>query len=169
MVATAVGGTVTAALVAPSVTASPDPCAASEVARTVGSVAKSAGDYLDSHPETNRAMTSVLQQPAGSQSMGTLNAYFNANPKVQRDLQTVAEPLSGLATQCRLPIGLPQVLGMMQAGQGQGGLPGGLPTQPLPGAPGAAVPPVSGGEASPAPTGPSPVTAPPRARVARAD
>ena len=34
-----------------------DPCAASEVARTIGSVSKSMGDYLDSHPETNQAMT----------------------------------------------------------------------------------------------------------------
>jgi hemophore len=162
LAATALAGTVTAALAAPSVTASPDPCAASEVARTVGSVAKSAGDYLDSHPETNRAMTSVLQQPGGPQSVGTLKAYFDANPKVQRDLQTVAEPLSGVATQCRLPISLPQVLGLMQTAQGQGG----LGTQLLPGAPGA-VPPVSGGDAPSAPSA-GPVTAPPVARVARA-
>ncbi|WP_313901988.1 heme-binding protein [Mycobacterium tilburgii] len=29
-----------------------DPCAVREVARTIGSVSKSMGDYLDSHPET---------------------------------------------------------------------------------------------------------------------
>jgi hemophore-related protein len=131
-------------------------------------VAKSAGDYLDSHPEANQTMTSVLQQPAGPQSIGTLKTYFDDNPKVERDLQRVAAPLTSVATQCRLPISLPQVLGLIQAAQGQAGLPGGLPTQPLPGAAGGA--PVSGGETPPAPTEtlPGPATAPPRARIARA-
>ncbi len=150
LIATALGGAVTAALVAPPVTASPDPCTASEVARTVGSVARSAGDYLDSHPEANQAMTRVLQQPAGPQRIGELSSYFNANPKVQHDMQSLAQPLTTVSTQCRLPISLPQVLGLMQAAQGQGG----LPAQLLPGAPGA--------DAPPAPAEPSPaLVAPP--------
>ena len=69
---------------APSATGATDPCAASEVARTIGSVAKSTGDYLDAHPETNQAMTTALQQPAGPQSLGSLKTYFEANPKVGR-------------------------------------------------------------------------------------
>ena len=54
--ASAVGGASVAALIgnpAPSATAATDPCAASELARTIGSVATSMGTYLDSHPETN--------------------------------------------------------------------------------------------------------------------
>jgi heme-binding protein len=70
-------------------------------------------------------MTTVLQQPAGPQSADSLKGYFTANPKAALDLQTIAQPLTGLSTQCRLPISLPQVLGFMQGAQG--GLPGGLP------------------------------------------
>ena len=110
-----------------------DPCAASEVARTVGSVSKSMGDYLDAHPETNQMMTTMLQQQAGPQSMTTLKSYFEANPKVAADLQTITQPLTGLSTQCKLPISLPQAMGLIQQAQG-GGLPVGAtaraPAQP---------------------------------------
>ncbi|WP_205875922.1 hemophore [Mycobacterium camsae] len=132
-----------AVLGAPAATGSTDPCAASEVARTVGSVAKSTGDYLDSHPETNQVMTSALQQQAGPQSLGSVKAYFEANPKVALDMQGLANPLNKLGTQCRLPISLPQALSMVQAAQG-GGLPG-LPAGGLPAAGAPAAPPAGTG------------------------
>ncbi|OBI77735.1 hemophore [Mycobacterium asiaticum] len=140
----------------PAATGATDPCAASEVARTVGSVAKSMGDYLDSHPETNQVMTSALQQQPGPQSLGSIKAYLEANPKVALDLQGLANPLNKLGTQCRLPISLPQALSMVQAAQG-----GGLPNLPGAGAPAGTQPPalspVSGGGALPAPLpGPKP-------------
>ena len=54
---------------APSATAASDPCAASEVARTVGSVATSTGNYLDTHPETNqRSPRSRSSSPDRSRS-----------------------------------------------------------------------------------------------------
>jgi heme-binding protein len=139
LTATAVGGaTAVVLLSAPSAVGASDPCAASEMARTIGNVARSAGDYLDGHPETNQAMTTVLQQPAGPDSVNSLKAYFDANPKAASDMQTIAMPLAGLSTRCKLPISLPQVLGFMQSAQG--GLPGGLPgaaAQALNGAQGA--------------------------------
>jgi hypothetical protein len=55
--ASAVGGAIMAALIGnpvPSATAATDPCAASELARTIGSVATSTGTYLDSHPRPIR-------------------------------------------------------------------------------------------------------------------
>jgi hemophore len=135
-----------ALLAGPSATGATDPCAASEVARTIGSVAKSMGDYLDSHPETNQAMTTILQQQAGSQSVTSLKSYFEANPKVAVDMTSIAQPLTGLSTQCKLPITIPQAMGLMQQAQGAGGLPGGLPgTPPATGPVGGAVPPVAGG------------------------
>ena len=70
LTATAMGGATAAVLLsAPSAVGASDPCAASEMARTIGNVARSAGDYLDGHPETNQAMTTVMQQPAGPQSV----------------------------------------------------------------------------------------------------
>jgi hemophore len=148
LTATAVGGaTAVVLLSAPSAIGASDPCAASEMARSIGNVARSAGDYLDGHPETNDAITSVLQQPAGPQSANSLKSYLDANPKAASDLQTIALPLAGLSSRCKLPISLPQVLGFMQGAQGAlpggvpGGLPGGLPNaaaQAISGAQGAA-------------------------------
>ena len=146
-----------ALLAGPSATGATDPCAASEVARTIGSVAKSMGDYLDSHPETNQAMTTILQQQAGPQSVTSLKSYFEANPKVAVDMTSIAQPLTGLSTQCKLPITIPQAMGLMQQAQGAGGLPalpggaagplpsGGAPGTPPAGPVGGAVPPAAGG------------------------
>lgn len=53
LIAVAVPGAAVAVLAGPPATGANDPCAASEVARTIGSVSKSMGDYLDAHPETN--------------------------------------------------------------------------------------------------------------------
>jgi len=122
LTATAVGGaTAVVLLSAPAAVGASDPCAASEMARAIGNVARSAGDYLDGHPETNQAMTTVLQQPAGPDSVNSMKSYFDANPKAAGDLQTIAMPLAGLSSRCKLPISLPQVLGLMQ--NAQGGLP----------------------------------------------
>lgn len=139
LTATGLGGTAAVVLLsAPSAVGASDPCAASEMVRTISNVARSAGDYLDGHPETNQAMTSVMQQPAGPQSATSLKSYFEANPKAASDLQTIAAPLAGLSSRCKMPISLPQVLGFMQSAQGAipGGVPGGLPgaAQPVSGA-----------------------------------
>src|SRR5246127_4578070 len=86
LTATAVGGaTAVVLLSAPSAVGASDPCAASEMARAIGNVARSAGDYLDGHPETNQAMTTVMQHPAGPQSVDSLEGYLTANPKAARD------------------------------------------------------------------------------------
>jgi heme-binding protein len=132
----AAGGAAVAALTvpsSPSATAATDPCAASQVAKTVGTVATSTGAYLDSHPQTNQALTTISQQQGGPQSLVALKTYMDANPAVAKDLQTLQQPLTDLAGQCKLPITIPQVLGLMQNAQQGGGLPGGLPAT-LPGA-----------------------------------
>lgn len=129
--ASAAGGVTVAALMAntaPSATAATDPCAASELARTIGSVAMSTGTYLDSHPDTNQALTTISQQQAGPQSLGAIKNYFDANPQAAKDMQQLQQPLVSMSTRCKLPISLPQLMGLMQAAQQQGGaLQGGLP------------------------------------------
>jgi heme-binding protein len=141
LIATAMPGAAFAVLAGPPATGANDPCAASEVSRTIGSVAKSMGDYLDSHPETNQSMTAMLQQQAGPQSLTGLKSYFEANPKVAGDMTTIAQPLTNMSMQCKLPISIPQAMGLMQQAQGAaGGLPGGLAA--LPGG-GAATPPAA--------------------------
>jgi hemophore len=138
--ASAVGSAGVAALIAPSATAAQDPCAASEVARTVGSVVTSTDNYLDAQPETNQALTTISQQQAGPQSLGALKAYFDANPQVGKDMQALQSPLTALSTRCKLPVTLPQLLGLMQGAALPGGLPGGLPTAQTVGSPAATVP-----------------------------
>jgi len=154
---TAAGGVAVAALSAgsPSATAALDPCAASEVAKTVGSVATSTGGYLDSHPETNTALTTISQQQGGPQSLVAIKTYFDANPQAGKDMQQLQQPLVNLSTKCRLPLTLPQLMGLMQSAQSQagtlqggalpggaspGGLPGALPAAQAVGTPGAVLP-----------------------------
>ncbi|MGV0744108.1 hemophore [Mycolicibacterium sp. XJ870] len=125
--ATAAGGAAVAALMAPSATAASDPCAASEVARTVGRVATNTGNYLDAHPQTNQALTTISQQQAGPATLAALKTYFDANPQVAKDMQQLQQPLQALGTRCKLPVTLPQVMGLMQGAQQQVGATGGLP------------------------------------------
>lgn len=123
----AAGGAAVAALAlpagpgAPSATAAADPCAASEIAKTIGSVANSTAGYLDAHPETNTALTTISQQQAGPQSLGALKTYFDANPQVAKDMQALQAPLVGLGSRCKLPISPSQLMGLAQAAQSQGG------------------------------------------------
>ncbi|MGE2722471.1 hemophore [Mycolicibacterium celeriflavum] len=145
-VASASGGAVAVALMLPpttslpSATAAEDPCAASEVAKTIGDVATSTGEYLEDHPQTNQALTTISKQQAGPQSLGALKAYFDANPQVAKDMQQLQQPLTSLSGKCRLPFTLPQVMGLMQAAQQGGGpaasLPAQAPTPKTPASPG---------------------------------
>jgi heme-binding protein len=147
---TAAGGALVCAWTgpgAPAATAAQDPCAASSVAKTIGSVATSMGYYLDNHPETNQALTTISQQQQGPQSLVALKTYFDANPQAGRDMQTLQAPLMGLSARCSLPLTLPQVLGMMQ------GLPGQTASAGLPGAQSAAATATLPGAVGPLPSG----------------
>lgn len=114
-----IGVAVLAGPATPSVSAAPDPCAASEVAKTVGSVATSTGVYLEAHPETNQALTTISQQQGGPQSVVALKAYFDANPEAAADMQRLQQPLASLSGRCKLPVTVPQLLSLMQAAQQQ--------------------------------------------------
>ncbi len=166
--ASVVGGAMVTAMAtpvapsSPSATAAADPCAASEVARTIGSVATSTGNYLDAHPETNTALTTISQQQGGAQSLGALKTYFDANPQAAKDMQALQAPLQVLSARCRLPLTLPQVMGMLQGAQSQagslagaapGGLPAGLPTAQTLAVPGTLLPAETSPAAAVAPGG----------------
>ena len=156
LLVTAFGGAIAAALPQPVAGAVPDPCAASQIARTVGEVATTTGGYLDAHPQTNRALTTISQQQAGPQTLGALKTYFDANPQAGKDLQAIQQPLVSLSTQCKLPVSLPQLLTSMQGAQ-SGGLPGAAQAMTANPTPGTA----SGVPALAAPTGGGPLPGPP--------
>ena len=90
----------------PSATAAPDPCAASEIAQDRRVGGHSTGNYLDSHPQTNQALTTISQQQGGAQSLVALKTYFDANPQVAKDLQQLQPPLTESvrsSASCRSP------------------------------------------------------------------
>ena len=103
----------------PSVLAAPDLCAASEVAKTVAEVATYTGNYLEANPKANQALTRISQQQGGPQSALALKTYFDANPQVAADLQRLQQPLASLSGRCKMPVTVPQMLGLMQAAQQQ--------------------------------------------------
>ena len=133
LTATGLGGaTAVVLLSAPAAVGASDPCAASEMARTISNVARSAGDYLDGHPETNQAMTSVMQQPAGPQSVNSLKSLLRRQPQGgQRSCRPSRRRSRGCRAGARCRSACPQVLGFMQSAQGAvpGGLPGGMPAR----------------------------------------
>ena len=114
------------------------------------------GDYPDAPPETNQTMTSMLQQQAGPQSMTGLKSYFEANPKVAGDMTSIAQPLTNLSLQCKLPISPSQAMGMMQQAQGAAGALPALPGSPAGASPlgGTGAPPAAPQPAPPAAAGP---------------
>jgi heme-binding protein len=111
-----VGGAAAASTPGPSASAANDPCAVSEIARIIGSVATNTGNYLDTHPPTNSALTTASQQQ-GPQALATIKTYFDANAQAGKDLQAIQQPLTGLAGKCTLPITVRQLLQMMQGTQ----------------------------------------------------
>ncbi|MBV8929452.1 MAG: hemophore [Mycobacteriaceae bacterium] len=126
------GGAAAAVLALPAATAATDPCAASAIARTIGTVSNNAGSYLDAHPQTDAALTAAAKQDP-QQALATLKTYFDANPQAGKDMSALQQPLQTLGTQCKLPISAPQALQLMQGMQGAqlpGGvtLPGGQPS-----------------------------------------
>lgn len=153
---TAIGGAALlgmSAVGAPAADAAPDPCAASQIAKTVGSVATSMGTYLDAHPAANQSLTAIAAQPAGPQSVVAAKNYFDTNPETAADMQRLQAPLVRLSAQCKLPVTVPQLLGLMQAVQAPAAnLPGGLDALANVGAQGAAgvVPPGIGSAPGPA-------------------
>lgn len=126
------GGAAAAVMAGPSATAANDPCAASEIARTIGTVATNTGNYLDSHPATNTALTAAAQQQ-GPQALAAVKTYFDANPQAGKDLQAIQQPLTGLSGKCRLPVTMPQLLQMVQGAQNSVAPPANLQTAPAPG------------------------------------
>ncbi|MDV3128503.1 hemophore [Mycobacterium sp. 21AC1] len=166
----AAGGLAVAVLMVPAAEAATDPCAASEVAKTIGNVATDTGEYLDEHPQTNQALTTISKQQAGPQSLGALKTYFDANPQVAKDVQALQQPLVTLSARCKLPLSIPQLMGLMQAAQQQGGaaagsLPAGLPSAQTVGVPGVSAP-AQSAPASAASQGAGPLPGP-SARTAR--
>jgi heme-binding protein len=94
-----IGAAATALIVLPSAKASPDECNASGVATTQSSVSLSMSTYLQTHPQTNQALTDIAKQPP-TQAQVSYSTYFADNPKVTSDLKGIQQPVADLSSQC---------------------------------------------------------------------
>jgi heme-binding protein len=110
----ALGAAAAATIAAPSANAQPAPCTAAGLSNTVSSVTGAAGQYLDTHPDANDALTR-----AGSQSTAdaeaSLRGYFVAHPQEFNDLRGIARPLTDLRGQCGSTVSPGQISALLQA------------------------------------------------------
>jgi hemophore-related protein len=93
------GGVASAAILMPSANAAPDQCSASGLATTQSSVQLSMSTYLQTHPETNQALTDIAKK-SPTEAQASYEMYFADNPQVARDLKGLEQPVSDLTTQC---------------------------------------------------------------------
>lgn len=108
------GGIASAAIVMPSANAAPDQCSASGMATTVSSVSLSMSTYLQTHPETNQALTDISKQ-SPTQAEVSYRTYFTANPKVADDLKAIQQPVTELSSQCDTQVGPNQVVDALKS------------------------------------------------------
>lgn len=93
------GGVATAAIVLPSANAAPEQCTASGMATTQSSVSLSMSTYLQTHPQTNQALTDIAKQ-APTEAQASYQMYFADNPKVAQELKGLQQPVTELNSQC---------------------------------------------------------------------
>jgi hemophore-related protein len=93
------GGVASAAILMPSANAAPDQCSASGLATTQSSVQLSMSTYLQTHPQTDQALTDIAKK-SPTEAQVSYNKYFADNPQVATDLKGLEQPVSDLTTQC---------------------------------------------------------------------
>jgi hemophore-related protein len=102
------GGIASAAIVMPSASAAPDVCSASGVATAQSSVQLSMSTYLQTHPQTNQALTDIAKQ-SPTEAQVAYRTYFADNPKVADDLKGIQQPVTDLSAQCGIQVSSDQL------------------------------------------------------------
>jgi hemophore len=97
------GGVAAATIALPSANAAPDECTASGVATTQSAVQLSMSTYLQTHPQTNQAMTDIAKQ-SPTEAQVSYRTYFANNPKVADDLKGIQQPVTELSSQCGIQV-----------------------------------------------------------------
>jgi heme-binding protein len=86
---------------APSAFADPPPnCTAADLAGVSSGVSASTSAYLFTHPDVNAFFTGLKGRPKTAIRADVQN-YFNQNPQVQTDLQSIRQPLIDLKSRCQ--------------------------------------------------------------------
>jgi|SRR5215211_6440135 len=111
---TALGAAVAATIAAPTATGQPAQCTAAGLANTISGVTGAAGQYLDTNPDANDALTRAGSQTPGD-AEASLRAYFGSHPQQFNDLRGIARPLTDLRAQCNQSVSPGQVAALLQA------------------------------------------------------
>jgi hemophore-related protein len=97
------GGIASAAILMPTANAAPDQCSASGVATAQSSVQLSMSTYLQTHPQTNQALTDIAKQ-SPTEAQVSYRTYFADNPKVADELKGIQQPVTELSSQCGIQV-----------------------------------------------------------------
>lgn len=108
------GAAVAATIAAPAANADAGPCTAAGLSNTVSGVTAAAGQYLDSHPDANDAITAAGSQTP-QKAEADLRAYFVSHPQQYNDLRAIARPLADLRGSCNTNVNGAQVAALLQA------------------------------------------------------
>jgi len=79
----------------------PPNCTAGDLAVVSGNVGTAMGAYLFSHPDVNDFFTSLKGQP-NSQIHERVQAYMDAHPQVESEINGIRQPLTDLRSRCDL-------------------------------------------------------------------
>jgi hemophore-related protein len=89
-------------------------CTAATLSTTLGGVASATGQYLDTHPDANQAVTN-----AGSMSPqdgeNAIRTYFVNHPGEWAELRNFATPLANLRHQCQVQVAPAQIARLYDA------------------------------------------------------
>jgi heme-binding protein len=80
----------------------PPPCTAAELARVMSGVTFDTSNYLTDHPAVNDFFTSLKGQPT-DQIGDQVQSYFDANPGVRDELQSIRQPSVDFRQRCGAP------------------------------------------------------------------
>lgn len=110
----ALGATAATTIAVPTATAQPAACTAAGLANTVSGVTGAAGQYLDSHPDVNDAITGAGSE-SPEQAQANLRAYFVTHPQEYGELRAIAQPLVDLRNSCNQNVSGAQIAALLQA------------------------------------------------------
>jgi len=90
-------------LLAPAPPPPPAPgCTAADLAQASGIVGTAMAQYMFSHPDVNNFFTSLRGLP-NEELRGRVQAYMDANPQVETDINGIRQPVTDLRNRCDAP------------------------------------------------------------------
>ena len=77
-------------------------CSAADIAAVEGQVATAMAGYLATHPDVNTFFSGV-QGLSKADAVSQTQAYLNANPQTQAEINAVRGPVFDLRARCNIP------------------------------------------------------------------